>query len=185
MDNQPNDFQNFLNHKFSDVLDDYARFVTQKEEQVKTRTNKEEEFITQFLDIRSKFIWPVFSALKAEAEKRKNIVEIETEEPHSFTIAQPISEYFIIIYVYLKGLKNIKLVSSFAPKEYRPHLCFYCDFNAKVVRTHQSTIGPGHGGYYGWQSEHSINKVNQALIEKELFNWLESLVKEAAQSDYY
>ena len=69
MDNQPNDFQNFLNHKFSDVLDDYARFVTQKEEQVKTRTNKEEEFITQFLDIRSKFIWPVFSALKAEAEK--------------------------------------------------------------------------------------------------------------------
>lgn len=185
MDTKTNDFQSFLNPKFSDVLDDYARFVSQKEEQVKTRSSKDEEFIKKFLEIRQQHIWPVFTALKNEAEKRNNIVDIETEEPHSFTIAQPISEFFIIIYVYLKGLKNIKLVSSFSPKEFRPHLCFYCDFTSQIIRTHQSTIGPGHGGYYGWQNEYKINKINQIVVEKELFDWLESLVKEAAQSDYY
>lgn len=45
MNAQNNDFQSFLNPKFSDVLDDYARFVSQKEELVQRKSNKDEEFI--------------------------------------------------------------------------------------------------------------------------------------------
>jgi len=52
------------------------------------------------------------------------------------------------------------------------------------IWSHESTIGPGHGGHAKSRSEFTTEQVTEEVVENELMGWLENLMKDATPSYY-
>jgi len=55
---------------------------------------------------------------------------------------------------------------------------FICDSNKKIIWSHESTIGPGHGGHSISRNTFTAEQINKEVVEKELMGGIENLMKE-------
>lgn len=169
--------------KITNILDDYSNYVTRKEEKRMHEEEEKQKFILTFEEIRERVIRPIFESLVTEATSRHYTAMVETEKEVSDKTRLTQEERFITVILQLTSPDDLRL-KYYYNSTYQPHLSFYCDWQNRKVRVHESTIGPGHGGHYGWKSDYDLSQVTESRVRDELLDWLESLIREATLSSY-
>ena len=166
-----------INPRMVVILDQYNEFVHKKEELKKFEQKEKIDFILQFIEKRERIIIPQFEKIKYEAESRGYKVYIDTEPKKDEPQVIVNQDHFISIILDLSSFDEH--AKYHLDKTNLPHLHFFCDFSTKKIRTHESTLGPGHGGHTGWKNEYQLSDINEQVVEKELMSWLESLMEDA------
>ena len=168
--------------KLSSILNQYDYYLKQKEEKKKQEKSEQEKFTEEFIKIRDEIIRPVFNRLKTEIERRGHKVQIETKEPSWDTEKHlPIEPSISFNLELARGNEEHRRPYSTCDL---PHLSFICNSSKKKVWSHESTVGPGHGGHGGSRGEFTINQITEKVVEDEVLGWLESLMKDATPSYY-
>ena len=169
--------------KLNSLLNQYDDFLKRKEEKKEREKSRREISAEEFIKIRDKIIKPVFERIKVEIESRGHKVRIETKEP-SWDTEKHLPVEPIISFELELLTKDEKYEGRYDSTSDLPHLSFICDSSKNKIWSHESTIGPRHGGHASSRGKFTIEQVTEELVENELMGWLENLMKDATPSYY-
>lgn len=172
------DSKNENNNKLNSLLSKYDNFVNRKKEKAKQERNERENFMDQFIKIRDKIIEPVFIHIKDQIESKGhkvNIIKKDSSWDDEKNIPiEPSISFNLKLYT-----TNEKYLSRYHDTSRDlPHIMFICDSNKKIIWSHESTIGPGHGGHSSSRNTFTAEQINKEIAKKELMEWIEILMKE-------
>ena len=167
--------------KLNSLLNQYDAFLKRKEERRERKKSEGEKFTGEFIRIRDEIIKPVFERIKVEIERRGHKVHIETREPSWDSEKHLPIEPRISFSVELVT-KDEKDRGRYYGAPDLPRLSFVCDSSEKKIWSHESTIGPGHGGHAGSKSKFTTEQITEEVVESELTGWFENLMKDATPS---
>lgn len=165
--------------KLQSLFDRYDEHQKRVEQKVLKEKTEAEDFRESFVKIRDSVIKPVFERFKIEFEKRGHKTGIEIQESGWDDGKNLPIEPSITFTTVLRGRNTGDNQRQYYPAHQLPHLSFHCKVDGKTVLTHESTIGPGHGGHGGMKSEFSLDQITEKRVEHELVEWFESLLNDA------